>query len=123
MRIGMTMSRTDLDAPPAEHFGKARWLLVAEDAVRCDFVRNEGLDGRSVAEVFAARGCTDVIVRNLGPGAYAHVTAAGIRVWHAEEGESARALVQSLREGRLRPLAPGEAKHGRAHHGGDDTRH
>ncbi len=117
MKIGMTLSRTDLDAPLAEHFGKAKWLLFLEAPDRFEFVRNAGLNGRHVAEAFAARRCTDVIVRHLGPGAFAHVTAAGMRVWQGEANQTARMLAQTLEQGALLPFAPDGDDHGHAHHG------
>ena len=112
MIIGMTLSRDHLDAPLAEHFGKAKWLLVMDYPHRWEFVRNQGLDGRSVAEAFAARGCTDVIVRHLGPGAYSHVTAAGMKVWQGEGDQNVLALVDALRGGRLRLSGDGLVRSG-----------
>ncbi len=103
--------------PLAEHFGKAKWLLVVDGAGRCEFFRNEGLDGRSVAQAFAVRECTDVVVDRLGPGAYAHVRAAGMHVWKGLPGESARALARALEDGRLRPLGPEDVAGGHGHHG------
>lgn len=102
----MTFSRPDLDGPLAEHFGKAKWLVLVEPPDRCEIVRNEGLDGRSVARELARRGCTDVIVRHMGPGAYAHVTAAGIRAWRADPQAHGRALLLRLAAGELRPFEP-----------------
>lgn len=116
MKIGMTLSHADLDTPLAEHFGKAKWLAVV-DGERCELFRNAGLDGRSVAEDFARRGCTDVVADHLGPGAHAHVTAAGMRIWKAEPGASARALAKALEEGRLRPLGPESVHAAHGHHG------
>jgi predicted Fe-Mo cluster-binding NifX family protein len=113
-RIGMTVSRPDPDAPLAGHFGKARWLLVVEAPDRFELLRNEGLDGRSVAEVFASHGCTDVIALRMGWGAYAHVTAAGMRVWEGDAGVTARVLAERLAHGALQPLAPGDVTHGHA---------
>jgi len=117
MKIGMTLPRADHDAPLAEHFGKAKWLLVVEASDRCELVRNEGLDGRSVAAAFVARGCTDVIATHLGAGAYAHLTAAGIRTWQGDAAGSVRALARSLEEGGLRRFLPENVERGHAHHG------
>ncbi len=106
MKIGMALSRADVDSPVAEHFGKAKWILFAEPPESFELVRNTGLDGRWVARELQARGCTDVIVRGLGPGAWAHVRVAGMRVWVAGEDEPARALIGKLEAGGLRALAP-----------------
>lgn len=104
MKIGMALSRMDLDAPLAEHFGKAKWLLVLEPPETFEFIRNQGLNGRWAAETLAGRGCGDVVAGRLGPGALAHVEAAGMRAWQAEPGLSAREAAWKLAEGALQPL-------------------
>ncbi len=123
MKIGLTTSHADVDPPLAEHFGKAKWLVVMDAPDRLELVRNEGLDGRSVAAELAARGCTDVIVGRLGPGAYAHVRAAGMRVWRGLPGASARALAEALRNGRLEPLLPADVVQLHGHGGARGARH
>lgn len=114
-RIGMPLSSRDPDAPVAEHFGKARWLLVVEAPDRLDLVWNAGLDGRWVAETLAARGCTDVVARHMGPGALAHVLAAGMRAWQADERVTARNVAGRLAAGALRPMTPAAAVAGHLH--------
>lgn len=106
MKVGMMFSRPDLDAPLAEHFGKAKWLMIVEPPAACELVRNTGLDGRSVASELARRGCTDVIVHHMGPGAHAHVSGAGIRVWKADPEASGRAQLLRLAAGELRVFQP-----------------
>ena len=117
----MTLSRDDIDSPPAQHFGKAKWLLVTDGSEKGESIRNEGLNGRWVAEAFASRGCTDVIADHLGAGAYAHVTAAGMRVWKGEPGQSARELATALVQGRLLPFEPDALGQGQGH--GHDHHH
>ena len=118
-KVGLTLSRADMTAPVAEHFGKAKWLLVVESPERCTFSRNVGLNGRSVVEELASRGCTDLVARRMGPGAYARATPAGMRVWEAGEAVTARDAVDRLAARTLRPLAPAsehEDHHGARHH-------
>jgi predicted Fe-Mo cluster-binding NifX family protein len=122
-RIGMPVSRTDLDAPPAEHFAKAKWLVVVEAPDRFEFIRNPALDGRTVAAELAAHGCTDVVSRRMGCGAYAHVTAAGMRAWEADANVTPRVVAERLANGALRPLAPDDCGHGRGHHHGHRSLH
>ena len=50
--VGLTLSRETLDAPLAQHFGKAKWLLIYESDSSFEFVRNEVLSGRGVVEIF-----------------------------------------------------------------------
>ncbi len=111
----MMVSRPDVDAPLAEHFGKAKWLLVVEPPDRCAFFRNTGLDGGSVAVELASRGCTDVVARRMGPGAYAHVVGAGVKAWEGDESVTGRSVAQRLASGALRPLAPPGPGHGHRH--------
>jgi predicted Fe-Mo cluster-binding NifX family protein len=110
-KVGLALSRMEIDAPAAEHFGKARWLLVFESPERFIFLRNTELDGQSVVEAFAWRGCTDVVARRMGPGAYASATAAGMKVWTVGAGVTGRAAVKRLAAGELRPLAPSGRDH------------
>ncbi len=125
----MTISRPSVDAPLAGHFGKAKWLLVYEAPERFELIQNVGLNGHYVAQAFAAHGCTDVVVRHLGPGAYSHVNAAGMRIWRGEDGRSARSLAEALQRNELLPLAESEVGHGRHgehghdHRGGDGHDH
>lgn len=121
VKIGLPVARADVDAPVAEHFGRAEWLLVMESPDRCTFVRNTGLDGRSAVAELAARGCTDVVARRMGQGAFAHVTAAGMKAWEADAGVTGRTAVKRLAAGELRRLVPAPDGHRPGHghaHGG-----
>lgn len=124
-KIGMITSRTDPDAALADHFRTAKWLVVVEPPDRCEFVRKRGLDGRSVAEELAALGCTDVVVRNIGQGAYARLTASGVKVWQsdADERVTPRIVAERLASGAFRPLAPGEARLEHVHRPGKHGLH
>ncbi len=122
-KIAMPVSRADLDAPSAEHFGKAKWLAVVEGPDRFQFIRNTGLDGRSVAAELAAHGCTDVVARRIGCGAYAHVTAAGMRAWEADGSVTPRVVAERVASGALRSLVPHDCGHERGHHHGHHVLH
>ncbi len=104
MKIGMTVSRDRLEFPIAGHFGKAKWLLVYEGSGQARFLPNTGLNGAFVADVLAAEGCTDVIALQLGPGAFNHLRAKGLRIWQAEEPEPPAALAKKLAAGELKEL-------------------
>ncbi len=115
MKIGLPVSRADVDAPVAEHFGRAKWFLVLESPDRFTFVRNAVLEGRGAVAELASHGCTDVVALRMGQGAYAHATAAGMKVWEADAGASGRILVKRLAAGELRPLVPAVGGSGHAH--------
>ncbi len=122
-RIGMPVSRMDPDAPPAEHFGKAKWLAIVEGPDRCEFIRNTGLDGRSVAAALAARGCTDVVALHMGHAAWEHVTSAGMRAWQADGSVTARVVAERLAAGALPRLVPDDGGHEGGHGHGPHARH
>jgi predicted Fe-Mo cluster-binding NifX family protein len=113
--VALPMSHDRLDAPLSDHFGKAKWLAVVDEAGQARFLRNEGLNGRWVAQALAAAGVTDVVAAHMGGGAFGHLGEAGLRAWAAAPGETAEAQLRAFREGRLARLeAP--PPHG-DHHG------
>lgn len=83
-KIAVMMSAGRSDARMSSHFGKAEWIMISEqDGAAPEFLRNEGHNGRSVAELLIHRGCTDAIVVDIGDGALQHLQAAKIRAWAA----------------------------------------
>jgi predicted Fe-Mo cluster-binding NifX family protein len=118
-KIAMTFSLPDLDAPLARHFGKAKWLMFVSSPSECEVVRNDSLNGRGVTAELSRRGCTDVIVHHMGPGAFDQLVAAGIRVWRAAPDGTGRAQVHLLEAGALARFEPDpERPHDRRHQGG-----
>lgn len=119
-RLGLPLSHDRLDAPLSEHFGKCKWLAVAEAGAPPRFLRNEGLNGRWVAEALAAAGVTDVVAGHLGGGAFRHLAEAGIRVWAADPAAATAAgQAEAFAAGRLSPMPPPPApEHGPGGHGG-----
>ena len=125
-RIGMPLSLDRLDAPLSAHFGKAKWLAVLEAGAAPRFVRNEGLDGRWVAQALALAGVTDVVAGHMGGGAFGHLAAAGLRVWQGDATTPAGELARRCVAGELPPFeapapgatgaatAPGGPDHGHA---------
>ena len=45
-KTGLTPSKNSLDASLAQHFGKAKGILIYDNANSFEFVRNEKLIGR-----------------------------------------------------------------------------
>lgn len=105
-KIGLPVTRMDLDAPLARHFGKAKWLAILEPPDRCRFIRNPWLDGGTVVAELASQGCTDVVARHMGCGAFARVTASGMRAWEGDDAVTVRVVADRLASGGLRPLSP-----------------
>lgn len=113
--IGLTVSRNDLDARSAMHFGKAKWLLIYQNDETYQFVRNRWLVGRAVVYQFVQAGCTDVVFANIGWGALRNLRAAGIRAWFAARDVPAREVVRLLRRGELAEAVQAEG-HGCSRH-------
>jgi predicted Fe-Mo cluster-binding NifX family protein len=113
-RLAFPLSHDRLDAPLSEHFGKCKWLGLAEAGAAPRFLRNEGLNGRWVAEALAAAGVTDVVAGHMGGGALAHLQTAGLRAWQASPaGATAAALAEAFAAGQLAPMtAPPPHEHG-----------
>jgi predicted Fe-Mo cluster-binding NifX family protein len=102
--IALPMSRPDISEPLSEHLGKAKWLLVWREDGGHSFIRNEGLNGRWVAERLAQEGCTQLIAQRAGAGALEHLKAAQIRVYQADPGATAAELLALLLDGKLKEM-------------------
>ncbi len=104
--VALAMSHQDLDHAPSQHFGKAKWVLLVREGAEPRFLRNEGLNGRYVAELLAREGCTDVILLHAGEGALHHLKAANLRLWQALPELPARAQLERLSTNLLAPYQP-----------------
>lgn len=116
-KIGMTMSRNRVEEPIAQHFGKAKWLLVYDTEGPPRFIPNEGLNGHWVARQFAAAGVAAVVATHLGPGALAYLRAARIPVLAGSPSASAAALAKEAAEGKLQALSEAALEGGGHGHG------
>jgi len=94
------MSADRADEQMSSHFGKAEWIMVADtDSSVLEFVKNEGLNGRSAVEIAIRQGFTDVVFTEIGTGGFGHLQAAGIRGWVAPEhitGQQALKMFEQL---------------------------
>lgn len=104
----------------SSHFGKAKWFMVAETAEGAtQFVPNEGLNGRSAAEIAIDKGCTDIILIDIGDGALRRLQGANIRIWASPGVVTGNEALRMFAEGRLSlvPAAHAGTPQG-GHHGG-----
>lgn len=124
------MSCDQADGAMSLHFGKAKWVMVVDPASRtAEFARNEGLNGRSVADLLIRRGCTDVILVDIGDGALAGLQAANIRAWAVPGRVTGSEALGLFAEGKIPrvPAAPAAAGAGQgrgcccAGHGGSEA--
>ena len=103
-RLAMMMATDDLDGPMSPHFGKAEWIMIVEvPSGTAEFARNEGFNGRSAADLVLRRGCTDVILLDIGDGALRHLQAANIRAWIAPGPVTGNEALWLFAEGHLSP--------------------
>ncbi len=112
-KIGVMMSANRADEHMSSHFGKAEWIMVTNpDNSAVEFVKNEGLNGRSAVEIALRQGLTDVIFTEIGGGAFGHLQTAGIRGWVAPEHISGQQALMMFRQSQLEPASastkPGE---------------
>lgn len=93
-RIGVALRRRLPDAPLADEFGQAPWLLVIAPPDQTRFIRNFGLSGVSAAAALVDAGCTDVVALHLGPRARERLGRGGVRLWQGLPGIGARELAR-----------------------------
>lgn len=104
-KIGVMMSAGRADGQMSSHFGKAEWIMVADKENRLpEFVKNEALNGKGAVEIVIGRGCTDVILADIGDGALGHLQAASIRVWTSPGRVAGDEALRLFREGQLSPV-------------------
>lgn len=119
-KIGVMMSVDRPEGLMSSHFGKAKWFMVADSGDGApQFVRNEGLHGRSAAEIAVRQGCTDIILVDIGDGALGHLQAAQIRAWAAPGPVTGHEALRLFAKGKLSPVPAARAaeRHGRGHGG------
>jgi predicted Fe-Mo cluster-binding NifX family protein len=117
-KVGVMMSENRADGQMSSHFGKAEWIMVADtDNSILTFEKNEVLNGNCAAENMIRRGCTDVILADIGDGALGHLQAAHICAWAAPEPVTGNEALWMFREGQLSlvPAARAATRHGEGH--------
>lgn len=108
MKVLVTTSGTDLNAPMDNRFGRARTFLVYDtDTETFDVVDNQqNLNAAQGAGVQAAQaaaqlGVQAVVTAHCGPKAFRVLQAAGVKVFTTDARTVAEALAQ-FRDGKLR---------------------
>jgi predicted Fe-Mo cluster-binding NifX family protein len=117
-KLAVMMSSNETDGAMSLHFGKAEWVMVVDPASRtAEFARNEGLNGRSAADLLICRGCTDLMLVGIGDGALARLQAANIRVWAVPSRVTGSEALCMFAEGKIPrvPATPAAASRGQGH--------
>jgi predicted Fe-Mo cluster-binding NifX family protein len=120
MKLAITATQPNLQAPFDPRFGRCAYLIVIDDSDRSwEAFPNPAIDARGGAGTLAAQfvakqGAEAVISGKFGPNAFEALAAAGIRMFEAQSG-GAESLLEAHLAGQLRevaaPTSPG-------HHGG-----
>lgn len=98
------LNRNDSILSP--HFGKAKWIMIRDDAGTVGFEQNTDLNGRAVVDILRHAGCTDVISAEIGEGAFRNLQQTGIRSWLAPADVPVPQLVEMFAKGQLSPSTP-----------------
>ena len=118
-KIAVMMTVARPEGKMSSHFGLAKWMMIADkDSGSHEFMRNEQLNGRSVAEIAIGHGCSDVIVLDIGDGALRHLQTAKITAWAAPGPISGQEALTLFTAGNLSPVPPAAAETGEKRHGG-----
>ncbi len=110
MKIAVTAQGKELSSEIDTRFGRARWLIVvdteaddfhAEDnKVNLNAAQGAGIQtGRNIANL----GVEAVITGNMGPNAFKTLTAAGIKVFLAQN-QTVQEAIDALKMGNLKEL-------------------
>ncbi len=109
--VAIAVSREEgLDSPGDPRFGRApAFVLLDEDGQLLESLTNPNVEadhgaGTGTAATMLSREVGAVIAGEFGPKAYRALSAAGVAMWVAPPGKSARELATLLREGALRPM-------------------
>ena len=116
MKVCITTTGKDLDAPVDPTFGRAHgFLFVDSETLAAEVVENEpGAHGAGVqaAQIMSSRGVQAVLTGNVGPNAYQGLTAAGIEIYIGATG-AARDALAAYKAGELqRAGGPTSQGHG-----------
>lgn len=130
MRICIpTVDDRGMEAQPSDHFGSAPYFTVVDtDSGKCEALTNGGHGHGGSCTPLALLGparVEAVACRGMGQGARAALEHAGVQVLVAE-GARVAEIVEALRRGELRRLAPDQACGGHQHgkmNGQEDCQH
>ncbi|SCX94521.1 NifB/NifX family molybdenum-iron cluster-binding protein [Desulfoluna spongiiphila] len=107
MKIAVTSTAPDFDAPMDPRFGRAACFLVVDtETMAWSVVENsQNLNAAQGAGIQAGKtivetGCTAIITGNCGPKAFRVLTGAGIKIVTGAKG-SARQAVEQFKAGEL----------------------
>jgi len=123
MRVAIPINRPreEGDLRISSHFGKAyAFAVVDTDSGEVEVVENPRVQlgiqhgaGRYIAQMFAQKGVNAVLLREIGAGAFRHLSAIGIKIYLVpKEVKTVEEAVNLFKEGKLQLLLePNEPPH------------
>ena len=120
MKVIVTATAPELDAPVDRRFGRAAWFLVVDtESLDWQAHRNGALDapsgaGSQAAQFVATHGAEVVVSGDFGPNAYTALSAAGIRMVLLGSAGTVREAVAAFSAGQLEEVSgpTGPGRHG-----------
>ena len=116
MRLLITTSGSDLDAPLDRRFGRAARFLVYDTETATTTVTDNGQNlnaaqgaGIQAAQTAAAAGAEAVITGHCGPKAFRLLRQGGIAVYHTDAA-TVREAVDQFQAGQLAPSAEADVE-------------
>jgi predicted Fe-Mo cluster-binding NifX family protein len=107
VKLALTTSGNDLNAPLDSRFGRAAKFLIYDlERGTCEVVDNQqnlnAAQGAGIqsAEIVACLGAKALITGHCGPKAFHVLTAAGIRIYHTD-APTVAAAIEQYRSGKL----------------------
>jgi predicted Fe-Mo cluster-binding NifX family protein len=117
MKIAVSASGRDLDAPVDPRFGRCAYFIIIEtDDMGFEVFDNESIAlgggaGIQAAQFVASKGAKAVITGNVGPNAVRTLTAAGLKVIVGQSG-TVRQAIEAYEKGTLKSTSePNVADH------------
>jgi predicted Fe-Mo cluster-binding NifX family protein len=111
MKIAISTQDADLDSLVDPRFGRAAWFIITDaeggawEAVdNTDNADASGGAGVQAGTLIADLGVDTVITGNVGPNAHRVLAAAGVRVFQAGNGVTAREALERLMRHDLAPV-------------------
>ena len=118
MKLAITSSSTEFDAPLEARFGRCKYFIIVDSGTR-DFraLPNPAADsqhgaGTQAAQFIANQGVGAVISGSFGPNAFSVLESAGVKMYEATQG-SIEALFESFLAGQLKQSREAKGQKGR----------
>lgn len=119
MKVAISAQHNDIDSLVDPRFGRAAWFIVADsDGDEWTALDNRanvnasGGAGVQAGSLIADQGVEAIITGNVGPNAHKALATAGVRMYHAGNGVTAREALSRLARNELPAVdAPTVAGH------------